>query len=198
MDLYYKYRSLENLRWFLEILLTNRLYSCQYFNLNGPMEGRFLYDPQLSPLIVGKLKTQKSRTFICSLSRNHDNNLMWAMYANSHRGCCIEVEVTTRTWTKIDVTYSDEIININEHTAIEDILGVKSKQWQHEEETRFIRTLQEGQDNNHLSIKIKKIYLGNKLKKDEVAFYRKLIHRVLGNEVPVEHVKVRDLYCGYK
>lgn len=176
--------------------MTNHLHSSCYLNLNDPMEGRFTYDPQLSRHIVEALKGQKNKTYICSLSRNFNNNLMWAMYADGHRGCCIEVEVTTKTWKEIDVTYSEQQLNIDGQSSIEDVLRIKSKQWEHEEETRFIRTLKTSQTNNHLSVKIKKIWLGNKLKRDEVSFYKRLIHKI-NKDIDVEHITIPQLNCGY-
>lgn len=39
---YYKYRSLSNLRYFLDILINKRLYMASYSELNDPMEGAFV------------------------------------------------------------------------------------------------------------------------------------------------------------
>lgn len=39
---YYKYRSLSNLRFFLDILIYKRLYMASYSELNDPMEGAFV------------------------------------------------------------------------------------------------------------------------------------------------------------
>lgn len=39
---YYKYRSLSNLRYFLDILINKRLYMATYDELNDPMEGAFV------------------------------------------------------------------------------------------------------------------------------------------------------------
>ena len=38
-DLFFKYRDISNLRYFLDILLYNRLYAAKYNELNDPMEG---------------------------------------------------------------------------------------------------------------------------------------------------------------
>ena len=39
---YYKYRSLSNLRYFLDILIYKRLYMASYSELNDPIEGAFV------------------------------------------------------------------------------------------------------------------------------------------------------------
>ena len=40
-QIFYKYRSLENLDRFLDIIVNNRLYGAVYNTLNDPMEGKF-------------------------------------------------------------------------------------------------------------------------------------------------------------
>lgn len=40
--LYFKYRSLANLRNFLDILINKRLYMAKFTELNDPMEGAYV------------------------------------------------------------------------------------------------------------------------------------------------------------
>mgnify|MGYP001801434879 FL=1 len=42
-QLLYKYRSLENFKNFVDIILKNRLYAATYKDLNDPMEGKYYY-----------------------------------------------------------------------------------------------------------------------------------------------------------
>ena len=78
MDLLYKYRSIENFRFFTDIILKQRLFAAQYFALNDPMEGSYLYhgeqsmDKDVEQILDGK----KDKVRIISLSRNPDNELM--------------------------------------------------------------------------------------------------------------------------
>ena len=39
----YKYRDLKDFRFFIDIILNNRLYAAAYTNLNDPMEGYYRY-----------------------------------------------------------------------------------------------------------------------------------------------------------
>lgn len=47
---YYKFRSLENIKRFLDILINERLYAARYDKLNDPMEGSYLVDSHCCPL----------------------------------------------------------------------------------------------------------------------------------------------------
>ncbi len=42
-ELLYKYRSLDNFKNFVDIILKNRLYAARYKDLNDPMEGQYYY-----------------------------------------------------------------------------------------------------------------------------------------------------------
>jgi hypothetical protein len=41
----YKYRNASSFRFLADILLKSRLYAAPYFDLNDPMEGRYLMSP---------------------------------------------------------------------------------------------------------------------------------------------------------
>lgn len=49
---YYKYRSLSNLRYFLDILIYKRLYMASYSELNDPMEGAFVINGNRRKLAI--------------------------------------------------------------------------------------------------------------------------------------------------
>lgn len=61
MAKFYKYRSLENLKRFLEIVMNRKLWSSTYKELNDPMKGVFSIRPWVQRLkfytYVTKLKT---------------------------------------------------------------------------------------------------------------------------------------------
>lgn len=48
---YFKFRSLSNLKRFLDILVNERLYTSRYDELNDPMEGAYLTDERHSHII---------------------------------------------------------------------------------------------------------------------------------------------------
>ena len=61
MGHYYKFRSLNNIRYFLDILVNNRLYAARYDELNDPMEGAYLINA-CSENIIRLLRDKKYKT----------------------------------------------------------------------------------------------------------------------------------------
>lgn len=194
MVYYYKYRSLSNLRRFLDILINKRLYASKYLNLNDPMEGAFSLDKNVSQGTIARLRDDRANTLICSLSKTHKNGLMWSMYADEHRGCCIELEVTSPKWKRIDVTYTNSLPIITEENAsVDTILSIKSNQWKHEEEVRFIQI-----DSNspYLKIRIKRIYFGMKMNRTDFSFYKNLL-KSLSVDIEIVKMKREDIDFGF-
>ena len=68
------------------------------------MEGFFLYDPAVPRDFINTLRNEKANTLICSLSKNYNNGLMWSVYADEHKGCCIKLSITSNSCRKLDVT----------------------------------------------------------------------------------------------
>ena len=62
MEYLYKYRSLANMKRFIDILMNRRLYASKYLELNDPMEGFFLYDKNVPRPIVAKLRDERATT----------------------------------------------------------------------------------------------------------------------------------------
>lgn len=197
MDLLYKYRSLENLERFLDIIIDKKLYGALYKEMNDPMEGYFQYDPNIDKILVRSILDGKNRHYICSLSKRPDIGLMWTHYANENKGCCIEVEVTSKTWQLLDVEYSSQIPVLTDRTSIEDILSVKAKMWEYEEEVRFISpAVVDKSTRLHLAVRINKIYLGYKLDRRKVSHLKKIIN-ALDPKIKVVKMKKENLRYGF-
>ncbi len=97
----------------------------------------------------------KVRTWgVYSLSRSATDELLWAYYADSHRGFCLEYELDELVSYKLqgqgctEVDYQDDVPTItlsdlvgikNSHEAlIRKLIGTKSRRWQHENEVRVV------------------------------------------------------------
>lgn len=193
-DYYYKYRSLSNLKRFLDILIKRRLYAAKYLDLNDPMEGYFIYDNSVPQSIIAKLRNDKSSTLICSLSKTHKNGLMWSVYADEHKGCCIKLSVTSTTWKLLTVSYETcpAVIDSTKN-SVEDILSRKSIQWQHEQEVRCIKV---NPKNPFLRIKIDTIYLGIKVRRADVSLLEELISKI-DPKIKVIKMNRNDIDFGF-
>ena len=85
-NILYKYRSLDNFKYFVDIILKNRLYAAKYRDLNDPMEGHYYYRRgELDRNLRDRLTEEKGILRICSLSRTNNNELMWSQYTNGQR-----------------------------------------------------------------------------------------------------------------
>lgn len=194
----YKYRSLQDLKRFLDIIVNKRLYGARYLSLNDPMEGQFDFDlnDSFTQPALQQLFDERAKTIICSLSKKcnskgiPNNGILWSMYADEHKGCCIEVEVDDPDWIKRDVFYSSlpPIVD-NPNIQVVDILSIKFNQWAYEDEVRYINT---DPKTPYLNVKIKAVYLGIRMSKEDVEFYTSLIHSI-DKEIEVRQIKRNEI-----
>jgi hypothetical protein len=194
---YYKYRSLQNLDRFLSIIIDKRLYGALYNEMNDPMEGYYQYNPSINKTILDSIIQGKTITYICSLARSGDIGLMWSHYADSNRGCCLEVEVTSKTWEAIDVEYSENLPTLGDDTTIKDILGVKAKMWEYEQETRFIYSQKVSNKRRpQLAVKIRRIFIGCNVNKSDFNRIKKYVI-ALNPKIEVIKMNKRGLKYGF-
>lgn len=192
-ELLYKYRSLSKIERILEIIIDRKLYGALYTEMNDPMEGYFQYSPDVDRNLVRNIMDSKNKRYICSLSRKSNIGLMWTHYADENKGCCIEVEVTSK-WERLEVVYSNKIPTLNASTTLEDILKVKAQVWHYEEEIRYLSG--ENPSNRMLAIRIKRIIFGYKIKTKY--FNRiKIVILALNPNIIVEKMRKEDLDYGY-
>ena len=198
--LVYKYRggSNEIFKRDLEAIEKNYFWSSNYESLNDPLEttinsdGFFKQSNSLLWFLNKKQKdnlssvnnafddflTRCNNVGIYSLSKSYLDELLWAHYADSHKGFCIEYDLDLLTNNYVleknysfPVIYSSELpqINFNDlrlrsEELIQKKLGCKSKRWEYEKEHRII-TDNFGTHNYDYNA-VKSIYFG--LKMDEL------------------------------
>jgi hypothetical protein len=152
-----------------------------YYDFNDPMEA-FYEASNLTKRKIEEIRLEKRKLRICCLSKCYTNVLMWAHYADSHKGICLEVEVDSPKIIHRDVLYTSQLEQPTGNTDFEkciDIMSHKFKPWQYEQEARFFKELppsSKDSDQLFLNVKIKRIYLGYKLSASEEDEYKRFIN----------------------
>ena len=161
---YYKYRSLANWQFLLDIFLNKRLYAAQFASLNDPMEGQSYYvKGRIRGDVRATIAAQRQQWNICSLTPNLKSSLMWAYYADGHKGIAIGVELGRLKPGDIrrPVEYDSHVyVQPDEAERSLDeiattILFRKQLPWGHEDEYRVLTRRQ------HVAIKIVEVHLGS-------------------------------------
>lgn len=175
--MFYKYRGVKEFRYFADIVLKKRLYAAPYFELNDPMEGHYLYSSgELDSDVRDRIKSQKEKLRICSLSKVADNELMWSHYAEGHRGVAIGVSVNESKYEVIPVNYDGPLQLVRNgihNSTAQDILSHKLDVWSYEKEARiFVR------GKHYVYVNVKEIILGRRMSKQDVGFIKSLVARI--------------------
>jgi hypothetical protein len=198
----YKYRSSgENFERDLESIRKNCFWASGIDSLNDPCEAFIStknFQTQLGLIIKIFNKKQDSSASdevinalnnvierrkvmgIYSLSQTYNHELLWAHYANSHSGFCIEYDLDLLLPTnKMDklysfpIKYSNKIpqVDISDISGkaalpiIQKLAGTKSKSWSYEEEYRLITDQSGPFQYNHNAITA--IYFGLRMEQDK-------------------------------
>jgi len=75
----FKYRSLDNWKYLVDILLEQRLWAAPFYSLNDPMEGRYrYYGDEVRKAFRRAVHRSKEIWKICSLTTTPKNTLMWS------------------------------------------------------------------------------------------------------------------------
>lgn len=143
----------------LESLKQDYFYAPNFLKLNDPYEGMYVDEILSASELHPYLKDSFSRFYediksygIYSLSKTAIDELLWAYYANSHQGFCIEYDQEVLLQIKNIQTYcvmeyGDDLPKLNFNSVFLNnsisklnkfIFGKKSKRWQHEDEIRII------------------------------------------------------------
>ena len=145
------------------------------------------------------MKDQKLGIF--SLSKSFTDELLWAHYANSHQGFCIEYELEKLLKNQrpahryFDVSYITNIPNLSfkhiisqkdENLLIKTMLGYKSKRWEYENEIRIITENYGLQNYDYRAIK--SIYFGLKMSNDQIEEMMKLLQ---GRQIKYFHMHLK-------
>ncbi len=190
----YKYRSLADFEFVLDIILNQRLHCSAYDELNDPFEGIFLttlYIKPYLPLNVNKniedhIFNSKNKIRICSLSSSISDVRMWSHYAAGHRGIAFEIDFSEVVSNIYMVNYSDKLPSFGSTILTgpnpHEVLSHKTKHWDYEAEYRVI------QENEFFDIsnRIKRIYLGSRISKNHFD----LLIKIIPDEIPIYTTRI--------
>lgn len=188
-ECYYKFRSLQNTKRFLDILINERLYASRYDELNDPMEGAYLTDDRHRH-IIELLRVRKYNTRICSLSKDYKHTLLWSHYADGHQGCCIGVSVKNNSEKATEVQYVEHVPVIYDDCEGTKLLSHKSTLWRYENEVRYFRKT------SYLNVNIHQVIFGYRVSDDDFKFYKKLILRIIP-EINVRKIEQCEIINGF-
>jgi len=173
----YKYRSIKDFKFFVDIILNQRLFASPYFKLNDPMEGQYLYNKgELSSSLVSAIRGEKEKFRICSLYREPEHPLMWAHYTDGHHGVVIGVDVDKLKYDVRPVLYTG-LPHIQDYVSSDtakDILCHKNTVWEYEEEERVFVS-----KNPYIKVEVRKIILGSR--NQDKMIIEKLVNKISPN-----------------
>ena len=199
----FKYRS--GSKRDINTLINNQFYSASIDSLNDIQEAKVkindnefeifdllvknhTLDKENTSRIILENYLQKAKKFgIYSLSKNYNNELLWAYYSNSHKGFCIEYDFDILEQFQLkgeflsNVEYQKNIPIITAKDLLENknqvlntkLLATKSKNWEHEDEIRIITGVT-GNFSFYCRA-VKSIYFGSRTNKKTIKLLMRLI-----------------------
>ncbi|SJZ32052.1 DUF2971 domain-containing protein [Sediminibacterium ginsengisoli] len=173
----YKYRGVQNFRFFIDIIMKNRLFAAKYVDLNDPMEGQYYYNKgELDKSMLRKISSDKGDLRLCSLSRKNNNELMWSHYSEGHRGVAIGLTINPQKYDIRPIQYTG-IHYLNggqiEQDTPREILSHKLNVWAYEEEERVFVT-----DKLYVDVEVKEVITGRAMSNQDFSFIKEIIEKI--------------------
>jgi hypothetical protein len=156
MRLYY----MTDAKWGEVILKERRLKLSRFYEANDPFELNLIdsRDPKRREIIKMIEDYHNKRTGMICFGAVWDNPMMWAHYADKHKGICLGFEIEDKLVSTVD--YTDAKINVefgshlpNHGLSVEllnKVLTTKSTAWALEQERRVLAALQTPDPKNGL------------------------------------------------
>lgn len=145
---------------------------------------------------------KKDSAGVYSLSKSSTDELLWAHYAGNHEGFCIEYDLDTlvyfgrNDYFNFDVKYSDhpptlginDMLKIGEKVSfIQKLIGIKSKKWAYEKETRVVTSESGLQSYDYRAVKA--IYFGLRMPEERM---QELMRRLSGRGIKYYRIHLKD------
>lgn len=197
--LLYKYRSLVNWKFLVDIFAHRRFYAAPFQDLNDPMEGYYSYatEKRVSERYDAMIRQAKLGWFICSLSDEPRSTLMWSYYGGGHTGVAIGIQrPASRGGCRLEKVTYDNFVRLAgpstqspRSTAVA-ILSQKLHSWSHEAEHRIFSP------RPFVPVKIREVLLGCKATQDDERLVKALAARIRPR-VAIRRLRSSELKADY-
>lgn len=206
----YRYRSLDPKKAQRELnAISNATLYCSTFDrLNDPMEGSYrkLTSPTFlkeldEPVFSDSLTNQKQILGICSFSETHNDNMMWAHYADEYRGMCIAYRFSSlrhalpKSVYFTRISYRDNAPTPKRKAArVEEeayrLLSCKGYKWQFEREWRMLSS--QGTISYKNPKVVTDVYLGSRVSEENRSNFIKQLtpHNIRVHTMVLEGYKI--------
>lgn len=178
----------------------HQLYAPTIDELNDAKEGALRFPKGSSAHDRSEFMKILKKTYTCSFSKLKNNGHMFAIYGDSHKGCCIKLTVTAIKWKKVDVDYTETIpqISSTSSASISEVMNNKSTQWGDESEVRYFRNFDKPPKGKvYLKIKILQVMFGVKVPTKDFELYKTIINAI-DPKIDVILLKEDDIDFGFK
>ena len=178
---FFKYKSLENIEYIIDMVKSNRIYVPKVSQLNDPLEGicnmNFGFAGCSYYVDTGTVHPHydsvRNSYGVLSLTTRKDSIVMWTHYAGGFNGICVEFENMGSFITAEPVTYTEELLDSKKIGDSFDIIAYnslrrKATEWSYEDEYRIIRKI-DSAASKYINVKqgeIKRIYIGYMVEND--------------------------------
>ncbi|MGB0281910.1 MAG: DUF2971 domain-containing protein [Neptuniibacter sp.] len=162
---FYKYKSLDNFEFLLDLLLKERLYAAAYHELNDPMEGVIKIDGTILKETEADWESLIKDLRLVCFTKSSENPLMWSHYADGGRGCVVCFELLDeQIFHKVSYLKKPSVSerDLCLEKALE-ILKYKDKHWKYEAEYRCLI-----QNESFLPVNVKSITFGPRADQNKV------------------------------
>ncbi|MBH0040929.1 MULTISPECIES: DUF2971 domain-containing protein [unclassified Pseudoalteromonas] len=166
LQTFYKYKSLDNFEFLLDLIIKERIYAASHHELNDPMEGVVKVDGTIPKEKEQEWEELIKKFRIVCFSRDKDSPLMWSHYADGARGCVVEFQLLeNQIFHKVSYLKKPSITE--KHISMDkaaEILLYKEKPWKYEAESRCLIV----GEKKFLLITIKSVRFGGRAEKSKV------------------------------
>ncbi len=207
----YRYRSVgdpERLKRELETLEQRCIYCGAYKKLNDPMEGfyglgRTFAATSASSLVKQAIDDMSGKVGIGSFCETHENELMWAHYADQFRGICIAYNFRQLLSELSDdvhftrMNYAERMPVVGDSRQDSEILArrvlsYKNYRWVYEREWRMFGS--EGLVHYKTQKSVRRVYLGHRVAE---AGRQEIEARLLALGIPVTAMTLDGYSIGF-